>query len=290
MFAILNRTPGLSDTEVAFWAEGCNQQARELAAAQGVEYTPVVFLAEADDLPSDARVLTILPSIDAPGALGYHDLDASRVIAEVKYTGPDTSITVSHEICEAMFDPLCNRWMPFDDNHEQAGEVSDRVEGDSYAQDATVSGETRPVKVSNYLLPSAFDPTGKAPFDRLGKLFTWNDMSPGGYVILRDITTGKVGNVFASFATDDKVAEETVRRKRENPLSRVSRRSGGPLPGVAADYARIRQALVAKGFTSIEFFNSDGVCGVKAVKNGSPYEFSVRGDEATFLRQAMNAI
>lgn len=196
LVAILNRAPGLDDRDVQFWAEGCNQQAREIAAAHGALYTPVIFLSASDALPADARVLTIRPEIDAPGALGYHDDVEGAIIAEVKYTGPDTSITVSHEICEELLDPTCNLWVPFDTDHEQAAEASDRVEGDSYPQDATVAGETRAVKLSNYLLPSAF--TGGAyPFDRLGNLKTWNGMTAGGYVIVRDITSGKVSDVFA---------------------------------------------------------------------------------------------
>jgi len=195
--AILNRAPGLDDRDVAVWAEACNQQAREIAAAHGALYTPVVFFASSDNLPADARILTIRPEIDAPGALGYHDTEGGAVFAEVKYIGPGTSSVVSHEICEALLDAMCNLWAPYDVNHEQALEACDRVEGDSYLQDATVAGETRQVKLSNYLLPSAFDPAGRAPFDRMGKLRTWNAMDEGGYVIVRDITTGKVGDVFA---------------------------------------------------------------------------------------------
>jgi len=194
--AIVNRSPA-DDTDVAFWAEACNQQAREIAAAHGALYTPVVFLSSSDNLPADARILTIRPEIDAPGALGYHDDQGGAIFAEVKYTGPDTSTTVSHEICEELLDATCDLWAPFDDDHEQALEACDRVEGDSYSQDATVAGETRPVKLSNYLLPSAFKPGSVAPFDRMGKLFTWNDMTAGGYVIVRDITTGKVSDTFA---------------------------------------------------------------------------------------------
>lgn len=195
--AILNRAPGLDDTEVAFWAEAANQQAREIAAAHGALYTPVVFFSASDNLPADARVLTIRPEIDAPGALGYHTDEGGAIFAEVKYIGPDTSSVVSHEICEELIDPTCDLWAPFDIDHEQALEACDRVEGDSYQQDATVAGETRSVALSNYLLPSAFGSAGRAPFDRLGKLTSQSGMTAGGYVIVRDITTGKVSDVFA---------------------------------------------------------------------------------------------
>lgn len=195
--AVINRTPGLEDKTVAFFAEAWNVQACEIADAHGVEYTPVAFFGTAEGLPAaDCRVLTIRAEIDAPGALGYHDDVGGAILAEVKFTA-GADVTGSHEIAEELGDPRCDRWLPFDRDHEQAGELCDRVEGDSYVQPATVLGETCQIRVSNYLLPSAFDPSGRAPFDRLGRLTAWNGMTPGGYVIVRDITSGQVGNVFA---------------------------------------------------------------------------------------------
>lgn len=197
LVAVINRTPGLDDKAVAFYAEAWNLQAREIADVHGFVYTPVVFFSSAEGLPgADCRILTIRPTIDVPDALGYHDDQGGAVFAEVKFT-PDVSITGSHEIAEEMGDPTCDTWVPFDADHEQAAELCDRVEGNSYVQPVTVLGETAQIRVSNYLLPSAFDPAGVAPFDRLGLLRERTGMTRGGYVILRDITTGKVGNVFA---------------------------------------------------------------------------------------------
>lgn len=195
--AVVNRAPGLDDFDVAFWAAACNAQAREVAAAHGVSFTPVVFYSQAEGLPTGCRVMAVVPTLNVPGALGWHDFEVGSVLGEVKYSGPGTSVTLSHESAEEEVDPFCNRWAPFDADHEQAVEVSDRVEGDTYLQSATVLGETRQVLVSNYLLPSAFDPGGQPPFDRMGKLFFWNDMTKGGYAVVRDVTTGKVGNIFA---------------------------------------------------------------------------------------------
>jgi hypothetical protein len=194
--AVLNRTPGLEDKTVAFYAEAWNLQAREIADVHGFTYTPVVFFSSAEGLPVDCRVLTIRPTIDFPGALGYHDDAGGAIFAEVKFTG-DAGVTGSHEIAEEMGDPTCDTWVPFDADHEQAAELCDRVEGDSYVQPATVLGETAQIRVSNYLLPSAFDPSKGGPFDRLGLLKDRTAMTAGGYIILRDITTGKVGDVFA---------------------------------------------------------------------------------------------
>jgi hypothetical protein len=81
--------------------------------------------------------------------------------------------------------------------------------------------------VSNYLLPSAFDPEGLAPYDRLELLTERNGMLPGGYVIVRDISTGKVGNVFAArrprvFAGPR--ADSVLAEKMAKPRSRLRRR------------------------------------------------------------------
>jgi hypothetical protein len=225
IFAVINRSAAL-DTDVAFWAEGCNLQAREIAAAHGLEYTPVVFLSGADDLPADARVLTINDSIDVAGALGDHYVNGGAILADVKHVGAQTSTVISHEIGETLVDPLCNRWAPYDADHEQAVEVCDRTEGDSYAVMATVAGETRPVRVSNYLFPRAFgEDSTPGPFDRMGLIKSTTHIRPGGYVIVRDITTGKTGNIFARVATA--AGGATVAAKRANPRSRLARRLGG---------------------------------------------------------------
>jgi hypothetical protein len=217
--AVVNRVPGLDDGDAAFWAEAWNQQAREVADVHGVQYTPVVFYGTAEGLPIDCRILQVLPQIDVPGASGFHDDDLGVVFAEIKVTA-ETSVTGSHEVAEEMADPTVNLWDPFDDDHEQAHELCDRVEGDFYVQQATVLGKTRSVQVSNYLLPSAFDPGGKAPFDRMGRLTSWNGMTAGGYVIVRDIGTGKVSDVFK----DDGVGSGHV----------AARRAPRVIPGPAA--------------------------------------------------------
>lgn len=227
---VVNRST-LDDRDVAFFAEAWNQQAREVAAAHSALYTPVVFYGQAEGTPpGDCRVLTILPTIDVPGALGFHDDDLGVIFAQIKGDG-SASTTGSHEVAEELVDPTVDRWMPFDVDHEQAYEVSDRVERDSYLQAATVLGETRQVPVSNYLLPSAFRPDGLAPFDRMGLLRTWNGMTPGGYYVARFITTGKVSDVFARRAPEVIVsgpaAGAVVAAKMALPGSRLSRRLRG---------------------------------------------------------------
>lgn len=230
--AVVNRAPGLDDRDVAFWAEACNQQALEVAGVYEIGYTPVAFFGTAEGLPRDCRVLTIKGAVDAQdGVLGFHDVELGAVFAEVKYVGAETSTVMSHEVVEEMVDPLCNKWAPFDVDHEQAVEPCDRCQSDTYLQWATVLGESRQIPLSNYLYPSAFEAGGMRPFDRMGKLMFAADITPGGYVIVRDIKTGKVGNIFARRAgprvISGKDALAAVGAKLATPGSRVLRRLRG---------------------------------------------------------------
>lgn len=194
--AVINRSTSIDPKDIPFWAAAADKQAREVAAAWGCMYQPVVWYASTDGLPAGCRILTIRDDLDQAGILGDHSDDLGVPAIEVKAAG-DIGITISHEIAEYLVDTSVNLWAPFDPDHEQAIEVCDRVSGDSYPVEVTVAGETREILVSNYLLPSAFDPSGRAPFDRMGKLTAWNGMSPGGYAVVRDITTGKVSDQFA---------------------------------------------------------------------------------------------
>lgn len=228
--AVVNRAPDAPDLDVAFWVAACNAQAREVADAHGVAFTPVVFYSKAEGLPTGCRVLIIQSSIGVPGALGWHDFEAGTVLGEVKYSGAQTPVTLSHETAEEEVDPFCNQWAPFDDDHEQAVEVCDRVEGDSYLQAATVLGETRQVPVSNYLLPNAFIPGALPPFDRMGKLYFWSDLTPRGYAVVRDVSTGKVGNVFARRGPSvvaSEAAHGGLARKLARPYGRLLQRLRG---------------------------------------------------------------
>src|SRR5258707_12502517 len=178
--AVVNVCPGLPDSDVAYWSEAAHRQAIEAASAWGCEPTPVIFVSSTNDLPSDCRILAIRSAIDEPGALGYHSEFGGRQFYEIK-ANDQTSVTISHEVLEGMIDPQCNRWVLRDTDHEEAVEICDRVEGAFYYQAATVLGETRQVPVSNYLLPSALDITGAAPFARQGILTHRVKIPPGGY-------------------------------------------------------------------------------------------------------------
>ena len=215
---IVKATDAISDKDVAFIAEACSQQAEEFCAAWGLPVVPVSFYVRgAAPSESVSHAFVIVDTIE-PGMLGMHTEWAGIPNAEVLLQDvAGTSSTCSHEVLEMIGDPLCNLWAPYTNGRRQAREAADRVEADVYYEPVTILGETRSMPVSNYLLPSAFVTDGAGPWDRMGRLTSWDGMTPGGYCIVQD-AAGNVANVFA-----DRVPE-TFARKLANPNSRTLQR------------------------------------------------------------------
>jgi hypothetical protein len=227
---VVNKSSTLSATALAFIVDAWDRQAKEFADDWGVPYTPVVLYDTENGLPTDTgevRLLTIQDVLDAPDALGYHDDVLGVIFARI--LADNNAEAGPHEVCEEEGDPTCDLWMPMGDGREVAKESCDPVEGDSYDQEATVGDETRQVPVSNYVLPSWFDPNGKAPYDKKGLLKAPLTMTPGGYMIVRD-AAGDVEDVFAQNRRVEPGGEEgrlMAERKKARPDSRLARRLRG---------------------------------------------------------------
>jgi hypothetical protein len=79
-------------------------------------------------------------------------------------------------------------------------------------------GADRYVIVSNFVLPSWFQPAGRGAFDRMGTIAQALELAPGGYEIVQSVD-GKVSDVWASDAARmarrlSKVANSTTRSYR----------------------------------------------------------------------------
>lgn len=201
-FAVLSASVRLSDTDVAFMVEACNQQAQECADAWGHTRMPVAFYASVNDLPSPECIgVVIVDDLDDPGALGYHSAVAGLPFARVLAQDvAGTAVTLSHEVLETLVDPSANDWWTMPNGTKTAAEVCDPVEGDSYLEPVTLGAEgateTRSVPVSNYVLPKWKTPGLPGPFDRMGKLTAPWGMTPGGYMVVED-ANGNDSDVFA---------------------------------------------------------------------------------------------
>ena len=135
---------------------------------------------------------------DVDGALAYHTDEHGSVKAYtfVKtildsggvrlYDGNKETVASAfcHEVMEALIDPFCNSWADGLGPRQYSYEVCDPV------QDGIVPVKVESVTVglSNYVLPSWFDPQvrGGRRFDHLGQLGSSLSMTPGGYMVVRD--------------------------------------------------------------------------------------------------------
>lgn len=223
--AVTSESAKLQDPDLAFLVAACNAQAAEYCAANGIPDVPVAFYSRGTVLPpGTTHAMVLVDDLDVAGALGYHDDAAGVIYGRVLVQDLDaTGITLSHECLELIGDPTCDKWEPWSNGRQQAREACDRVEGDSYIETVTLLGETRGVSVSNYLLPAAFAPDSAGPWDRMGRLTSWDGQTPGGYCIAMD-AGGNVSNVFASRGA----VPFSFARKLTNAQSRTLRRLRNP--------------------------------------------------------------
>jgi len=201
---VLNSSSKLANVDVNFLVEACAVQLSEFCEAWGLDKWAIGFYNSAAGLPADDIFLfEYVDTLDVDGALAYHSVDAlgrpyGRMLPP---TDKLDATDLSHEILETRGDVDCDRWVKMPNGSEIAVEVCDPVQGDSYVQEGTVLGETRQIRVSNYVLGSFFDPQGVAPFDRLGNVKAPFGMSVngGGYEAILD-PSGNEHDVFGRLA------------------------------------------------------------------------------------------
>lgn len=158
------------------------------------------YLNLVDDLP------------EAPGALGYHDIDSEgRPFSKVAVspslqngsdwlTGKYSVVSViGHEAIETVGNPIINIWRDVDQQTETAQELCDAVEDTGYHHNGA--------DLTNFLLPGWFNPFGQKPFDFLGELTAPFSMTSGGYLIVR--TGGKESQQFGEAMPDWRKAAHT---------------------------------------------------------------------------------
>jgi hypothetical protein len=174
-----------------------------------VEMRPVFFRDARDDDPPDAFAYH---SAGDNGRPEIHVL-CDRILDEPGADFDDVSIAAGHEIIETEGDEYANIWSDRGDGTEEPHELVDRVQGGSYAVDVKHrDGSTRQMRVTNFLLPAAFDdgaPDG-TKFDFLGKLTAPRQVDIGGYTTVRPVGGGEsvvMGSRRAALAFSHKALE-----------------------------------------------------------------------------------
>ena len=231
--AVINSSTKLDASAFPFLVEACRLQLLEFCTAWNLDPWAVAPYESAATLPaSDVYIFEYVDKLDVDGALAYHSVDAAgrpygRMLPP---TDPLDATDLSHEILETRGDETCDKWAKMPDGTEVAVEVCDPCQGDEtdYAIAATVLGETRQIRVSDFVLPPFFDPAGVAPFDRQGAITAPFGMASGGYEARID-ATGNETQVFARLAYAGTAHAASVSRwlvgmKLQDPGGRISRR------------------------------------------------------------------
>lgn len=198
---VLNGSTRVTDAEAEQMVAAVQLQVvHHLAPAYGIRAGAEVTFAAVKPKTPPAFVLTIVDKIDdqPAGVLGYHDEDAKGTQFAVVACGPvldagmavltgDWSVAsvLSHEVCEWLVDPACNKWAATGTGRFYCYETCDAVEAPTY--DIAVPGAVS-VSVSNFVLPAWFDP--QAPkgtkVDFLGELAKPFTIARGGYAVYAD--------------------------------------------------------------------------------------------------------
>jgi hypothetical protein len=165
--------------------------------------------------------LIIFDDPDQADALGWHSVDPYGRAFGRAFWGPirdaggtlkegalSLSATLSHEALEMVGNPYVNFWADIDGVAQEAVELCDRVQGDSY--------RIGNVSVSNFLGPRSFR-DGRGPFDYLDVTKRPFEIRKSGYAIRRSGT-----RVYPVFGTD---FPEWQQKLVTTPTSRMTKRT-----------------------------------------------------------------
>lgn len=166
-----------------------------------------------------------MDSADVPGALAYHTTEDGLPIGKIftKTTldnGDDIGVSASHELSEALFDPLCDLAIqcgcpmpsgsPIQTGDIVPGEPADAVEEDYFS----ING----IQFSNFVTRDWFNSVAPASskFDAMGLVTAPFQVRPGGYASL--VRNGNDVNVFGS---EDKAARWKLEDRRGHRIETI---------------------------------------------------------------------
>jgi len=183
---IINNSTVITDAEVATVIPVLQKQvSRDFAPIWGVG----ALLQQASAPSRYAWPLYILDTADVQGALGYHEdpygIPDGKIFAKTtEDAGLNWTVTLSHELLEALADPTCMSVRPYW-YYRYALEVGDPVESDEFGY--TIDG----VLVSDFITPAWFGPARRgAVYDFTRHCLAPRTILPAGYQLRWDPLRG----------------------------------------------------------------------------------------------------
>ncbi len=211
VIAFIRDTVLLTDAMVASYVEAQQIQiTRDFAPAWGID-AECVFIAPGGAIPSDAWQVWFKDHTDQDGALGYHDVIGNPIsyvfTADDFDDGLAWTVTASHEVLEMLGDPDIKQVRDAD-GFEYAYEACDACEDDQFAY--LIDGHL----MSDFVLPSWFDPHGAAPFTFRNSIDGPLLLAEGGYIGRRRLPDGQWEQLLAAERSPRQSKRTTSRTMR----------------------------------------------------------------------------
>lgn len=216
-------------------ATACEVQLnRDFSAEWGGNYSVRAGTGAGDIQPGEI-VFALLPTLDAPGAIAYHDcngvgvpvcFDAVTLSETILGQGNSVSVAISHELLECAGDEGCNDWLDDGMGNSFAREMCDAVESNTY--------QLNGVYVSDFLLKAFFVPGRTGPYNYMAAAGFGGDgpakpfaTAVGGYQITRtmganehQVTALYHGSIGVPKPGTRAYVRGSKRRRRESRASR----------------------------------------------------------------------
>lgn len=154
----------------------------------------LAFVQQGAKLPAGAWLFQILDTSDQAGALAYHDVDGkdvptAKIFAKTEQQyGASWTVSFTHELFEALGDPVCLAAMQISQTEVVALELCDPCEADELGY-YLKGGDGLEVLISDFVTRNWFVPGAPGPWDHTGNLKAPLALAPGGYVSIGRCTS-----------------------------------------------------------------------------------------------------
>lgn len=225
--AVVDHSSKISEVDIAFHVEALAIQMREHIAPLWDEEPPgIAFYGKADKIPPDqAAVLAYVDSDGNADSAGYHAEIAGLVYGLIDVgQSRIPERTASHEFGEMYANCRLTRKVMGPKNRLYYVEIMDPTQEQTYEIEVTLFGETRKIKVSDFVTPRWYGIKNTDPADPrmtyLGQPLRPFEAAPGGYQIAEE-QDGEVVFLSAGAARMNRSSHSRTRKIINQKFPRV---------------------------------------------------------------------
>ena len=185
--ALVSESSSVSASELAQVSAALQKQAtRDFGPIWEIQATVDAFN-KLEDVPIGYWPMIVMDNINTPGAAGVHEDKDGQPFALIQ-SGPNWSLTASHECLEMLADPFGNRVIAGKSPKRNQGRVEFLVEVCDPSEAAEFAYAVNGVTVSDFYTPAYFDPLGSSGvrYSFTGAIQKPRQVLRGGYLSWHD--------------------------------------------------------------------------------------------------------